>query len=303
MITTASPIARTVGVLLLAAMAWARQAHAQRDEQVGSVRVHLETDSARGENLSYAMLRPEGNPREGSLVWACGGHPNGFIAAIHIPDVPVGRNARVVWRFDGENADSADLFVFTETTAALFGTPSGAPLIGRAQTAARLAVLLNLDVPGRAPMEYVYALSGVDSAMKRLGCGPGTERSGVPAGLATLRGLISTPGATHPLAVIQAVQVVNLEEVQQRFSRSLPPSEGERVQGRIVVRLLVVEDGTVDASSIRVTDSTHPELNALAIQALQTARFRPTTADGRPVESWAALPLDFTAAPAVRPSP
>ena len=303
MIVSGLSVARAAGVLLLGVMAASGRAHAQHDEQIGSVRVHLETDSARGADLGYAMLRPEGNPPEGSLVWACGGRPDGFIAAFHVPDVPVGQNARVVWRLDGGEADSTELFVFSGTRAALFGTPTGAPLTGRARTAARLEVRLHLDVPGRAPTEYVYALSGVDSAMKRLGCGPGEAPSGPPAGVATLRGLISTPGSAHPLAVVRAVRLLNRDEVRQRFAGSLPPGEGERVRGRIVVELRVVEDGTVDASSIRVASSTHPELDALAIQAVQTARFRPASADGRPVRSSASLPLDFTAVPSARRSP
>lgn len=142
-------------------------------------------------------------------------------------------------------------------------------------------------------------LAGVDSALARLGCAAGSSPagSGLPAGVATLRRLISTPGATQPLGLIQSVRLVDEAEVSRRLARSLPPIQGDRVRGRIILQFRVIEDGTVDASSIRVAASSHPELNDLAIQAVQEAHFRPATADGRPVKAMASLPVDFTAAP------
>lgn len=63
-------------------------------------------------------------------------------------------------------------------------------------------------------------------------------------------------------------------------------------EGTVVVRLLVLADGSVGRSEV-VSSSGHPVLDQAALSASLGWRFRPATRDGRPIDAWAIVPVRF----------
>ena len=64
--------------------------------------------------------------------------------------------------------------------------------------------------------------------------------------------------------------------------------------GLVVVRAFVDSDGGA-ARGVQVERSSgHARLDAAAMAAVQSARFRPHTENGRPVEGWALVPIEFS---------
>jgi TonB family protein len=67
-----------------------------------------------------------------------------------------------------------------------------------------------------------------------------------------------------------------------------------RIQGVVVMDVIVRADGTVDPASIRVTRSLDRGLDEQAIIAVRQWRFRPSSRLGRPVASRALVELAFS---------
>lgn len=63
-------------------------------------------------------------------------------------------------------------------------------------------------------------------------------------------------------------------------------------EGRVVLRVLVRPDGTVDQVEVAAS-SGHPELDRAAAEAAQSWQFRPATRDGEPIAAWAVIPVRF----------
>ena len=62
--------------------------------------------------------------------------------------------------------------------------------------------------------------------------------------------------------------------------------------GQVLIRVFI--DGAGLARDVRVDRSSgHARLDAAALAAVQRARFKPYTENGRPVAGWAFIPLDF----------
>jgi TonB family protein len=60
-----------------------------------------------------------------------------------------------------------------------------------------------------------------------------------------------------------------------------PQARAEGVEGRLVLRLTIAADGTVEC--VEVASGVHPALDAMAVAAVKQWRFRPARACGRPV--------------------
>jgi TonB family protein len=87
------------------------------------------------------------------------------------------------------------------------------------------------------------------------------------------------PGFTNP---------VLLKEVKPNYT---PEAMRSRLQGTVLLRVIVRENGTVD--DIRVTRSLDPGLDAEAVRAAERWLFRPGEKDGEPVAMYVTLELAF----------
>jgi protein TonB len=67
----------------------------------------------------------------------------------------------------------------------------------------------------------------------------------------------------------------------------------EGVPGRVVIELIVKEDGLLDSESVVLISSTHPLFTDAVQQALATAKFRVAKLKSRPVRQILQLPFVF----------
>lgn len=72
------------------------------------------------------------------------------------------------------------------------------------------------------------------------------------------------------------------------------PAEAYRqsYQGKVVIRILVAEDGTISAAQI-YKSSGYKILDQAALDIAKTSVFKPGTVDGIPQELWVLIPVDF----------
>lgn len=67
-----------------------------------------------------------------------------------------------------------------------------------------------------------------------------------------------------------------------------------RVAGRVVVELIVEENGRVREGSARVVDASHPAFGEAALRAVERFRFRPAKMAGVPVPVRVTIPINWT---------
>lgn len=95
--------------------------------------------------------------------------------------------------------------------------------------------------------------------------------------------------APPPPKIIPASAVQYLEPIAPEYPR-LSKRAGET--GRVLIRVYIDEGGL--AQNLHVNRSSgHPRLDDAALAAVQRARFKPYTENGRPVPGWAFIPIEF----------
>jgi TonB family protein len=291
-------IPHRVRVVLPAAVCsvFAASAHAQSEERIGNVAVHLVADSAVGRDVSFAILRPDGGATEGALVWACGGDPTGLAAGVYLArDSADTASVTVAWRFDQGQPDTTELR--KSGTVDLVKSEATAPLTLRARTAGTLA----LRVLREPAAEYTYTLAGVDSALNRLGCGASAELGTVRAGNDALLRLIEMVDSTDTrtvsgLAVVTDPWPRNVTAFTRQLERNYPPLMRDAgTPGAVVLRFRILEDGRVDSASIQIASSSAEPFNGPSIRTLRSLAFYPARVNGRPVKVWSVLPISFRA--------
>lgn len=67
-----------------------------------------------------------------------------------------------------------------------------------------------------------------------------------------------------------------------------------RVAGRVVVEMIVDENGRVREGSARVVDASHPAFGEAALRAVERFRFRPAKMAGVPVPVRVTIPINWT---------
>lgn len=278
--------------------ALATHAHAQQDERIGNVDVHLQADSAAGTDLGFAMLRPDGGVAggaiDGALVWACAGDPAGLAAGVYLDRGPEDTaSVNVAWRFDQDPPDTTELR--PGGTVDLLRNEDAAPLIRRARTAERLT----LHVLNGPAAEHTYTLAGVDSALHRLGCGAGAEPGARPAGTSTLLRLMGMADGPDPetvtgLGVEEDPRPRNVSTFTRHMERNYPPLMRDAgVTGDVILRFRVLDDGRVDSASVQVLSSSHEQFDGPSIRSARVLTFHPARVNGRPVKVWSVLPINF----------
>ncbi|MGA9524024.1 MAG: energy transducer TonB, partial [Myxococcaceae bacterium] len=123
------------------------------------------------------------------------------------------------------------------------------------------------------------------------------EADGVAGGVlggasgGAIGGMVGSPGgqALELSQVERAPQV--LESVRPRYPAS---ARRRRIEGRVVVRVIVGADGVVEKENTRVLASA-PGLDEAAIDAVNRWRFSPALgAGGRPVRVIIDIPIQFS---------
>jgi TonB family protein len=89
---------------------------------------------------------------------------------------------------------------------------------------------------------------------------------------------------------------LNTRAFQRELARSYPaPLRDAGITGTVHVRFRVLLDGTTNGA--QVTRSTHPGFDEATLRALQVVRFTPGRVDGRPVQVWVELPIQWSLGP------
>ena len=83
-----------------------------------------------------------------------------------------------------------------------------------------------------------------------------------------------------------------LTRTMERYYPSVLASS--RVAGRVVVELIVDENGRVRPNSARVLETTHPAFAEATLQAVERFRFQPAKMMGVPVPVFVTIPINWT---------
>ena len=91
------------------------------------------------------------------------------------------------------------------------------------------------------------------------------------------------PTAPPSLPQQQPSKDVTMPTVVRDVKADYPESaKKERVQGNVMLAVVVKKDGTV--GEVTVKKPLHPELDEAAVKAMKKWEFRPGTKDGKPVD-------------------
>jgi TonB family protein len=100
---------------------------------------------------------------------------------------------------------------------------------------------------------------------------------------------------TYELSAVEVQPVlVNNADVRAALSHNYPPLLRDAgVTGSVTLRMRVRSDGSVDAGSITVEESSHDAFSQAAAHVAERMRFRPARIGGKPVPVWVTLPVIF----------
>lgn len=88
---------------------------------------------------------------------------------------------------------------------------------------------------------------------------------------------------------------LNRDGLARTMERYYPSAlRDSRVAGRVVVELIVEENGRVREGSARVMDASHPAFGEAALRAVERFRFRPAKMAGVPVPVRVTIPINWT---------
>jgi protein TonB len=96
-------------------------------------------------------------------------------------------------------------------------------------------------------------------------------------------------------SVVEERPLLNREGLPRTMERYYPSVlRDSRVAGRVVVELIVNEDGRVRDGSARVMETTHPAFAEATLRAVERFRFRPAKMGGQPVAVRVTIPINWT---------
>jgi TonB family protein len=88
--------------------------------------------------------------------------------------------------------------------------------------------------------------------------------------------------------------LINRGAVSAALGREYPKALREMGQtGSVLLRFRVLENGTVDRTTVRVENYTHPDFSEAAVRVVYAMRFRPARVKHQPVPVWVTLPVNF----------
>lgn len=290
-------ISRAAIGALLAATLPAGRVSAQAAERVGDFSVEVLTDSATGEDRSFATLWPEGgylslDVSTGLVSVACGRDSAALAGNVMLPaGGAAGDTVLVTVGFGEETPDTLVLEGGEEVSNQwYFRDQDVASVFRRAHGADSLRLqLLSASTPGERT-RFTYGLAGVDTVLSRLGCVVAPPGPGRRAG----RRILGSMQTVEASAVVYP-RITNRGDFVRYLERHYPPElRGAGVEGDVTVRFRVMEDGGVDSASVQVLRSTNAALDATAVGAVRLMRFRAASAYGRPIKLWIEQPIHMT---------
>lgn len=161
---------------------------------------------------------------------------------------------------------------------------------------------LQLDAPTEAPTAITPEPPGTppvdDKAFS--GMGPIGDVIGTPPA-------VPAPPTGPPAAPARAVDYVlpaeaaevrpelNRDGLARTMERYYPSiMRDSRVTGRVVVEVIVDENGRVREGSARIVETTHPAFGEATLRAVERFRFRPARMGGTPVPVRVTIPINWT---------
>lgn len=127
---------------------------------------------------------------------------------------------------------------------------------------------------------------------------PASSLPAALAGLLLAGGVVSRPArAQAPAELVQPVLQNSAQIDYPEALRRLDPPPA----GQVIVKLVVGVDGV--PKELEVVQGVHPELDALALAAVQSLRYSPGTYKGRPLEVVIKVGIDIAAPPPLPPEP
>lgn len=103
-------------------------------------------------------------------------------------------------------------------------------------------------------------------------------------------------GGAYSLDVVEERPVLDRTGLSRALERNYPAVlRDSRVSGRVVVELVVDEDGRVIPGSARVIEASHPAFAEATLRVVERFRFRPAKIDGTPVPVVVTIPILWAA--------
>jgi protein TonB len=159
---------------------------------------------------------------------------------------------------------------------------------------------LDLPTPDVAPVGIIDEPPGVKPVdPKDFGDGPAGDVIGTPPEIPTPpSGNVTPPPAEEfvpDAASVEEQPRLNRDGLARTMERYYPSVlANSRVAGRVVVELIVNEDGRVREGSARVMETTHPAFAEATLRAVERFRFRPAKMAGVPVPVRVTIPINWT---------
>lgn len=159
---------------------------------------------------------------------------------------------------------------------------------------------LDLPTPDVVPDGVQDELPGVKPVdPKDFGDGPTGDVIGTPPRIPTRpSGTITQRPAEEYVpdaASVEEQPVLNRDGLTRTMERYYPTVlANSRVAGRVVVELIVDENGRVREGSARVMETTHPAFADATLRAVERFRFRPAKMAGVPVPVRVTIPINWT---------
>jgi len=159
---------------------------------------------------------------------------------------------------------------------------------------------LDLPTPDVAPIGIPDEPPGVEPVdPKDFGDGPTGDVIGTPPAEPTPPTGNTTPQpAAEYVPRVEDVEerpVLNRSGLERTMERYYPSAlRDSRVAGRVVVELIVDENGRVREGSARVVDASHPAFGEAALRAVERFRFRPAKMAGVPVPVIVTIPITWS---------
>ncbi|HEV3049456.1 MAG TPA: energy transducer TonB [Longimicrobium sp.] len=95
---------------------------------------------------------------------------------------------------------------------------------------------------------------------------------------------------------------LNEGELASQIAAAYPPAQREsRQEGQVLLRIKVLEDGTVDPASVTVQPGSSPAFVEAATALVPRMHFAPARMHGRAVAAWITYPVDFSLPAAAAP--
>lgn len=122
---------------------------------------------------------------------------------------------------------------------------------------------------------------------------PAAQPAGTGSGPATQP---PPPGFVFDDSMVEELPVLERDGLGRTMAQLYPSVLREsRVSGRVLVEVIVDEDGRARPGSARVIEASHPAFEQATLRAVERFRFRPARVMGTPVPVRVTIPIQWTA--------